>query len=282
MSSLEDEATKQGNLLRDKGDFDGAIAAYTEAIRLNPENAQPYSSRGQAYLRKGELDKAIADCNKAIQLDPMMAEAYCCGVIPTAGTATSTRLSPTARRPFASTRTEPRHTARRRFASTRTEPRHTVPEDSSMGRRVMLKEPLRIVQRLFASTRSCLKHSVVEPIFMIGRVSSTRRLRTARRPFGSKCQQCGREGDIAGAEASTRMPGTTRNEKGEFDKAIADFTESIRLDPRHAEVYRGRAYAYPKNGEFDKAIADYNEAIRLNPKYADDVLQSWLGLRQEG
>ena len=25
--------------------------------------------------------------------------------------------------------------------------------------------------------------------------------------------------------------------KGEFDKAIADFTESIRLDPRNAEVY---------------------------------------------
>jgi len=79
MCGPEDEATKQGNLLRDKGDFDGAIAAYTPwAIRLNPQNAQSYSSRGQAFLRKGELDKTIADCNQAIQLDPMMAEAYCC------------------------------------------------------------------------------------------------------------------------------------------------------------------------------------------------------------
>ena len=71
MNSPEDEATKQGILLRDKGDVDGAIAAYTEAIRLNPQNAQPYSDRGRAYLRKGESDKAIADCNQAIQLDPM-------------------------------------------------------------------------------------------------------------------------------------------------------------------------------------------------------------------
>ena len=92
MSSLEDEATKQGNLLRDKGDFDGAIVAYTEGIRLHPQNAQPYSSRGQAYLRKGEFDKAIADCNKAIQLDPMMAEAYCTRASPTIGTVTSTKL----------------------------------------------------------------------------------------------------------------------------------------------------------------------------------------------
>lgn len=76
MSSPEDEATKQGNLLRDKGDFDGAIAAYTEAIRLNPENAQPYSGRGQAYLRKGEFDKAIADYTEAIRLEPQSARAF--------------------------------------------------------------------------------------------------------------------------------------------------------------------------------------------------------------
>lgn len=68
---------KQGNLPRDKGDFDGAIAACTEGIRLYPQNAQSYSGRGQAFLRKGEFDKAIADCNQAIQLDPTMAEAYC-------------------------------------------------------------------------------------------------------------------------------------------------------------------------------------------------------------
>jgi len=52
---------KQGNMLRDKGDFDGAIAAYTEGIRLN-QKSSAVLQRGQAYLRKGEFDKAIADC----------------------------------------------------------------------------------------------------------------------------------------------------------------------------------------------------------------------------
>ena len=69
MNGPEDEVTKQGNVLRDKGDFDGAIAAYTEAIRLNPENAHPYSNRGQAHLRKGEFDEAIADYNEAILIN---------------------------------------------------------------------------------------------------------------------------------------------------------------------------------------------------------------------
>ena len=76
MSSLEDEATKQGDLLRDKGDLEGAIAAYSEAICLKIQNARPYFSRGRAYLQKGKLDKAMADSSKAIQLDPMMAEGY--------------------------------------------------------------------------------------------------------------------------------------------------------------------------------------------------------------
>ena len=39
-----------------------------------------------------------------------------------------------------------------------------MPEDWSMGRRVMLKEPLLIVQRLFALTRSCFMHFGCEPI----------------------------------------------------------------------------------------------------------------------
>jgi tetratricopeptide (TPR) repeat protein len=76
MSNPKDEATRQGDLLRDKGDFDGAIAAYTGGIRLNPQNAQAYSGWAKAYLRKGDLEKAIADCDKAIQLDPVMAEAF--------------------------------------------------------------------------------------------------------------------------------------------------------------------------------------------------------------
>jgi tetratricopeptide (TPR) repeat protein len=70
--------------------------------------------------------------------------------------------------------------------------------------------------------------------------------------------------------------------KGEFDKAIADFTESIRLDPRQAEVYCGRAYAYHQTGEFDKAIVDYDEAVRLDPKQATTYYNRGLAYAKKG
>ena len=53
------------------------------------------------------------------------------------------------------------------------------------------------------------------------------------------------------------------------DKAIADLTEAIRLDPNNSEAYFERAAEYRGKGEDDKASADLTEAIRLNPAYAE-------------
>ena len=58
-------------------------------------------------------------------------------------------------------------------------------------------------------------------------------------------------------------------DKQEYDKAIADFTEAIRLDPKNACAYNNRGMRLGRQeGAFDKAIADFTEAIRLDPKNA--------------
>jgi len=56
-------------------------------------------------------------------------------------------------------------------------------------------------------------------------------------------------------------------QKEEFDKAIADYTKVIELEPKHKEiacVYENRALSYCQKGDFDKAIEDYNRAIGLD------------------
>ena len=57
--------------------------------------------------------------------------------------------------------------------------------------------------------------------------------------------------------------------KGEYDTAIQDFTEVIRLEPKVAMAYSNRGNAWDAKGDFSKAIRDYREAISLDPELAD-------------
>lgn len=61
--------------------------------------------------------------------------------------------------------------------------------------------------------------------------------------------------------------------KKNYDRAIADYSAAIRLDPKYAEAFCERGKAYFANRNYGSVIADYNEAIRLDPKYVKAFLQ---------
>jgi tetratricopeptide (TPR) repeat protein len=58
-----------------QNDLDSAITNFTDAIRLDPKNANAYDNRGQAFTGKGDYDHAIADFDQAVNLDPSDASA---------------------------------------------------------------------------------------------------------------------------------------------------------------------------------------------------------------
>lgn len=70
------EHLERGNQKLELGDFDGAIAEFDEAIRLNPQFAEAYRRRGHAHWGKEDWDMAITDYNEAIRLNPKNAQAY--------------------------------------------------------------------------------------------------------------------------------------------------------------------------------------------------------------
>ena len=52
------------------GRWTEAIADYTVAIGLDPDNSEPYVNRGYAYSKREEWVRALADYGRALQLDP--------------------------------------------------------------------------------------------------------------------------------------------------------------------------------------------------------------------
>ncbi len=59
-----------------KGELGAAIADYSAAIRVAPNNFDGHSLRGWANFTKGALSDAIADSTTAIRIDPKSAFAY--------------------------------------------------------------------------------------------------------------------------------------------------------------------------------------------------------------
>ena len=75
-SATAREKFDHGVSLASTDNLDGALADFSEAIRLDPKFSDAYVQRGQAMFKNGNADRAIADFTQALQIDPRNAGAF--------------------------------------------------------------------------------------------------------------------------------------------------------------------------------------------------------------
>ena len=56
-------------------------------------------------------------------------------------------------------------------------------------------------------------------------------------------------------------------------RRIADYDQAIRLDPKNASAFNNRGIVWFEKGDLDRAVADYNLALRLDPGFAAGLQQ---------
>lgn len=66
----------RGSARLDRGDAEGALADFTQALKVNPKSVDAYNNRGQLRQMKGDLDGAMADYTQALAIDDRVYEAY--------------------------------------------------------------------------------------------------------------------------------------------------------------------------------------------------------------
>jgi tetratricopeptide (TPR) repeat protein len=244
------------------GEYDRAIADFTAAIPLFPNDAAVYNNRGLAYLAKGDVAKAHADFTEAIRLAPQFAEAYtnrgrayelAHQLDDAIGDHTDAiRLDPRLARAYAS----------RGLAYEAKGDRDRALNDVNAALAIDPK-----LQRAIEARNRLLAGAVASP------APDSAACEDPKTPLEAAIAACGDVIASAGASTAARAKalyarGVRLNQKRDYDAAIADFDAALKLSPNDAQIYRNRGSSYTNKGSFDAAIADLTEAIRLEPANA--------------
>jgi tetratricopeptide (TPR) repeat protein len=113
---------------------------------------------------------------------------------------------------------------------------------------------------------------LVAALILGGRSALAADADTCRMPGDSdrRIAACTRLSDDSGLSAAMRAlaltsRGLAREEKGDVKRAMVDYDEAIRLDPRSANARLFRSSLFRNAANYDRAIEDLSEAIRIDP-----------------
>ncbi len=76
--------------------------------------------------------------------------------------------------------------------------------------------------------------------------------------------------------------GNGYEKKDEYDKAIQDYDEAIRLNPSYGDAWGNRGYTYVVKGDRDRGMQDFDQAIKLNPNDFATTYYRGLGYYDKG
>ena len=249
---------------RNTGDWDRAIADFSEAIRLGSRDAGAYAGRAGAYIRKGEIDLALPDLNQGLALDPKHPGvrnvfAYYClkrgdyarGL---AEVNEAIRLSPRYLYAF-STRGDI-YEAKGELNNALADFRNALgldPDKKQRGGRYAADSIARVEGKLFAATGADWATCSRAPNLEDGIAACTRLI--SEKKLG--------EVDLARVYAWRGV--ALGRYRGDFDLAIADYDEALRRDPKIVTGYSGRGGSYVRKGKLDLARRDIDEGLKLDP-----------------
>ena len=235
------ELLARGSAKAQKGDKTGALADYTQAIAINPSDAETYYKRANTRYDMGATEQAIQDYTQAIKVDPGHSKAI----------------------------------YNRGLARLESGDKRGAVEDFTQVVRLNPSDGEAYSQRGLAYYDLGDYRTAIEDYTQAIRLKpndataySNRGL--ARAAYGDKT---GAMADFTQAiQMSPKQAGVyysrgrSRFNLADYQGAMEDYSKAIELEPELADAYTNRCSTYLNLASYDKAIADCTQAIRLDPK----------------
>jgi tetratricopeptide (TPR) repeat protein len=231
---------QRGKAHAERGEFELALADYSEALRINAELPDVYTWRAAAQLELGEYEEAIADATAALELNPSDFSAHHTRAVASlrkgdweqagADCATALRLAP-------------------RFA------------DAFRTRGDVSLQQHRYDQAA-ADYAQAIQLKPADARARFQRTEVNARL-------GKLDQAIKESSEVIRRDPKNALALGERGHayllKGRLDQAIADCTAALQLNPRYAAAYAIRGECYRRKGQPDQAIADCTSALEREP-----------------
>jgi tetratricopeptide (TPR) repeat protein len=224
-----------------KGDLDGALSDYNQALSLDPKDVEAFYRRGLAHQAQGDLDGALDDYTAVLGLDPNQADAF----------------------------------SNRGFVKQAKGDLDGALADYSQALLINPKiaaayynEGLIEVQKGYLDGAIAdYNHALdLDPKMAIA--------------YYNRGVAKNSEGNLEGAIADYTQAlvlnpqialaycnrGFARQSKGDTDGALADYSQALALNPKMAVVFYNRGLIKVQKGDLEGTIADSSQAIDLEPK----------------
>ena len=233
---------QHGNLLMMLGQLDAAIEVYSDAINLNPRNANTHNNRGIAYAEKGKLDNAIKDYNIAIQLRPNYPNINY-----------NKRIVYTNKGDYGLAIQEAIKMIELNFELSQTYHNRAVTYSKKGEVELAIKDYSKAIE-LYPDN----------PNTYYNRGNTYYEKGDYDRAIADYTEAIELDPIFANAYINR---GNVYGNKNDYDRAIKDHTKAIELNPDSANAYNNRGVAYGEKDDADCAIENYTKAIELDPDH---------------
>lgn len=216
----------------DKNELQKALIDLNRAIELSPESARAYLVRSEVHIKDRAYDNALSDTNKAIEYNPELSKAYAI-----------------------------RGQARVELEQNFTQALADLDEAIKKGENTPLVHRYRGKALIRLDRKTEAQAAYQEALNKL----STPPAKGFERSQGREMVEIASEAiTLTGATAGFyESRGEGYRLQKEYNSAIDDFTQVIRLNPQSALAFQKRADAYYATGRCEQAVSDLRTACRL-------------------